>query len=110
MTASNIPVLSLPPHFQIAFLQGIADGDGWTSIRTLEAGISTTTNQTLIDKIMTNLGIESKIYGNDVRIIKKKALEKKPAFIKQILAKGAQKAQLIAQKTIRQVKQKMGLT
>ena len=41
---------------------------------------------------------------------KKKALEKKPAFIKQILAKGAQKAQLIAQKTIRQVKQKMGLT
>jgi tryptophanyl-tRNA synthetase len=40
---------------------------------------------------------------------KRNALEKKPAYIKQILAKGAQKAQPMAQKTLQQAKQKMGL-
>lgn len=40
---------------------------------------------------------------------KKKALEKKPAYIKKILDQGAQKAQPMAQKTIQQAKQKMGL-
>ena len=40
---------------------------------------------------------------------KKKGLEKKPAYVKEILQDGAQKARPIAQKTIQQVKQKMGL-
>jgi tryptophanyl-tRNA synthetase len=40
---------------------------------------------------------------------RKKTLEKKPNQIKKILTKGAQQAQTIAQKTLQQVKQKMGL-
>lgn len=40
---------------------------------------------------------------------KKKALVKKPAYLKQILAKGAQEARPMAQKKLQQVKQKMGL-
>ena len=40
---------------------------------------------------------------------KKKALEKKPAYIKKILQDGAKKAQPMAQKTLQQAKQKMGL-
>lgn len=40
---------------------------------------------------------------------KKKALEKKPAYVKKILQDGAKKARPMAQKTIQQVKQKMGL-
>jgi len=40
---------------------------------------------------------------------KKKALEQKPAYVKKILDQGAKKAQAIAQKTLKQVKQKMGL-
>ena len=40
---------------------------------------------------------------------KKKALEKKPAYIKKILDQGAQKARPMAQKILAQVKQKMGL-
>ncbi|OPL11987.1 MAG: tryptophan--tRNA ligase [Firmicutes bacterium ML8_F2] len=40
---------------------------------------------------------------------KKRALEKKPAFIKKVLNDGAKKARLLAQKTLKQVKQKMGL-
>lgn len=39
----------------------------------------------------------------------KKALEKKPSYIKNILDQGAQKARPLAQKTLQQVKQKMGL-
>jgi len=41
---------------------------------------------------------------------KKKALEKKPAQIKKILDDGAKKARPMAQKTLAQVKQKMGLS
>jgi len=40
---------------------------------------------------------------------KKRVLEKKPAEIKKILTQGAQKARPMAQKTIQQAKQKMGL-
>lgn len=40
---------------------------------------------------------------------KKKALEKKPSYVKKVLQDGAKKAQPIAQKTLAQVKQKMGL-
>jgi len=40
---------------------------------------------------------------------KKKALEKRPDYIKKILQDGAKKARPIAQKTIQQAKQKMGL-
>jgi len=39
----------------------------------------------------------------------KKTLEKKPSYIKNILDQGAQKARPLAQKTLQQVKQKMGL-
>jgi len=40
---------------------------------------------------------------------KKRALEKKPAYVKKIIQDGAKKAQPIAQKTLKQAKQKMGL-
>ena len=40
---------------------------------------------------------------------KKKALEKKPAYIKKVLSEGAQQARTTAQKTLKQVKQKMEL-
>jgi len=40
---------------------------------------------------------------------KKKVLDKKPDYVKKVLADGAKKAQPMAQKTIQQVKQKMGL-
>ncbi len=40
---------------------------------------------------------------------RKKALEKKPAYIKKILDDGAKKARPMAQKTLKQVKEKIGL-
>ncbi len=40
---------------------------------------------------------------------KKKALDKKPAYVKKILADGLKKARPLAQKTLKQTKQKMGL-
>jgi len=40
---------------------------------------------------------------------KKKALDKKPAYVKKVLADGLQKIRPLAQKTLKQAKQKMGL-
>ena len=37
-------ILSLPPEWRIAFIQGLADGDGWASVKAFATAISTSTN------------------------------------------------------------------
>jgi hypothetical protein len=68
-------LLHLPPSSRIAFIQGIADGDGYASLKKQWTGISSEHNQKIIQTILSSLGIESRVYDIEIRITKKKSLE-----------------------------------
>jgi hypothetical protein len=49
-------------------LQGLADGDGYASIRAFNAGIATKTNQRFICRLLESLDIHSDVQETKVRI------------------------------------------
>ncbi|MHA2142903.1 MAG: LAGLIDADG family homing endonuclease [Candidatus Thorarchaeota archaeon] len=69
-------VLSMPEEARLAFLQGLADGDGYASIKNMNAGIATKTNQDFVQKLLRSFGIESSKYPNKVQFHMKEHLER----------------------------------
>ncbi len=67
-------VFSLDESLRVAFLRGIADGDGYASIRSFTAGVATKVNGSFIQKLLDSLEIESKPYENGVLISKDEAI------------------------------------
>ncbi|MHA1965193.1 MAG: LAGLIDADG family homing endonuclease [Candidatus Thorarchaeota archaeon] len=63
-------ILSMPRDYRIAFLQGLADGDGYASIKTFRVGIATKTNQDFIKQLLSTFEIQSKIEKTKV-VVKK---------------------------------------
>lgn len=53
-------VLKSPKDFQIWFIQGIADSDGFIDLQASQAGIITQPNTELIKHVLENLGVNSK--------------------------------------------------
>ena len=68
-------ILKMPTQERIAYVQGVADGDGYASVRGLKAGISTKYNKKMLGRILTSLGIEAAHGSNDVQIRRKRALK-----------------------------------
>jgi hypothetical protein len=52
-------ILSMSHDYRVAFLQGLADGDGYASIKTFRVGIASKTNQEFIRQLLSNLEIQS---------------------------------------------------
>jgi hypothetical protein len=67
--------LLTPPHqHRIAFLQGVADGDGWASIRDQCIGIYAGPNILLIQDLLQSLSVHSETDGKRVRIRTQKGI------------------------------------
>jgi len=63
-------VLSIPRRARRALTQGIADGDGYVSVNSQYAALSTKVNQSLFRKLLRSFNIESSETKKDVRILK----------------------------------------
>ena len=63
-------ILNMPYDWKAAFIQGLADGDGYASIPKFAAGIATTTNEEFFAKLLSSVGIESTA-GYDRVLIRK---------------------------------------
>ncbi len=63
-------ILNMPHEWRVAFIQGLADGDGYASIPKFAAGIATTTNEEFFAKLLSSVGIESTA-GYDRVLIRK---------------------------------------
>jgi len=61
-------ILNLPHDYRVAFLQGLADGDGYASIRSFNAGIATLTNHTFLNRLLNTFNIFPTIEKSKVRI------------------------------------------
>jgi hypothetical protein len=61
-------ILRMPYDWRVAFIQGLADGDGWASIRGFSTGISTLPNREFIKKLFTSLGIVTKCEERKVTV------------------------------------------
>ena len=69
-------ILDLPHEWRIAFIQGLADGDGYASIPRFDTAITTTTNEAFFAKLLTSVGIESTTGDNRARMKKYKDIVK----------------------------------
>ena len=63
-------ILNMPHEWRVAFIQGLADGDGHASMPRFDTAINTTTNEELFKKLLSSIGIES-IAGDNRAKIKK---------------------------------------
>ncbi|OLS30950.1 MAG: hypothetical protein ThorAB25_06690 [Candidatus Thorarchaeota archaeon AB_25] len=61
-------ILNLPHDYRVAFLQGLADGDGYASIRSFNAGIATLTNHTFLNELLNTFNIFPTVEKTKVRI------------------------------------------
>ena len=71
----NVPIkadwiLNIPQDWKVAFIQGLADGDGYTSIPRFDTGIATITNQEFFAELLASIGIESTTGDKRTRIKK----------------------------------------
>jgi len=71
----NVPIkadwiLDMPHDWKAAFIQGLADGDGYASIPRFDTGIATTTNEEPIAKLLLSVGIESTTGDDRAKISK----------------------------------------
>ena len=69
----NVPIKSewipdMPHEWKVAFIQGLADGDGHASIRRFDAAINTTTNEKFFSKLLLSVGVASTYGDNRARI------------------------------------------
>ncbi|MHA1881907.1 MAG: hypothetical protein ACTSUO_02550 [Candidatus Thorarchaeota archaeon] len=53
-------ILKMPSSLRVAFIQGLADGDGHASIRAFDTGIATKTNKRFIQDLLASLNIHSR--------------------------------------------------
>jgi hypothetical protein len=63
-------ILSMPNEWKIAFIQGLADGDGYASIPKFATAITTTTNDEFFANLLASVGIQASAVG-DRAIIRK---------------------------------------
>ncbi len=82
-TKSDTPIssqwiITMPRNLQIAFLQGVADGDGYAMNKAVRVGISSKSNKEFLVAVLKSLGIESTISkgANSVFIEKGSEIEK----------------------------------
>jgi hypothetical protein len=68
-------ILKMPRALIVPFLQGIADGDGYASVRGLNAGIGTKHNKEFFQLLLSVFGIDSLDGGTGIVITRKKSLE-----------------------------------
>ena len=69
-------VLSMPLDYRVAFLQGLADGDGYASIKAFRIGIGSKTNQEFIRRLLSTFEIQSKMEKTKVVIKKHECIHK----------------------------------
>ena len=61
-------ILNLTNDYRVAFLQGLADGDGYASVRSFNAGIATLTNHTFLTNLLNTFRIFPTVEKTKVRI------------------------------------------
>lgn len=69
-------VLNMPHDHRVAFLQGLADGDGYASIKAFRVGIGSKTNQDFIRKLLSTFEIQSVMEKTKVVIKKHEHIRK----------------------------------
>ena len=92
-TKANDPVemewvFSLDEELRVALLRGIADGDGFASIRSFHTGISTKVNKPFIGKLLKSMDIKSGRYSNGVNILTTDAIRRAEAIKIFLAAEG----------------------
>lgn len=63
-------ILTAPKTHRIAFLQGVADGDGYVSVNSQYVGLSTKCNQRFYQKLLKTFQIKSRTTPKDVTVNK----------------------------------------
>ena len=61
-------IMNMPREYRVAFLQGLADGDGHASIKANRLGIASKTNQEFIRQLFSSLDIHSSLGKTKVEI------------------------------------------
>jgi hypothetical protein len=69
-------ILRMNPELIVPFLQGVADGDGHASVRSLTAGIATKYNKKSYKALLNIFGIQTVDGGGGIIIAKKESLKK----------------------------------
>ncbi len=69
----NVPIkadwiLDMPHDWKVAFIQGLADGDGHASIPRFDTAIATITNKEFFAKLLVSVGIESRFSDHHVKV------------------------------------------
>ncbi|MHA1662446.1 MAG: hypothetical protein ACTSVR_04230 [Candidatus Thorarchaeota archaeon] len=69
----NVPIkadwiLDMPHDWKVAFIQGLADGDGHASIPRFDTAIATITNKEFFAKLLVSIGIESRFSDYHVKV------------------------------------------
>lgn len=59
-------ILRMPRDYRVAFLQGLADGDGYASIKTNRVGIASKPNREFIKRLLSTFEIHSKMENTKV--------------------------------------------
>ena len=67
-------ILDAPESVRIAFLQGLADGDGHASVTNQEVGVASICNQHLIGMLLQSLGVKSRPRNTGVLVRNKEAV------------------------------------
>ena len=68
-------ILKMPQNMIASFLQGVADGDGYASVRSLNAGFGTKHNKKFFQRLLSVFGIDSLDGGTGIVIVKNKSLK-----------------------------------
>ena len=63
-------ILDMPHEWKVAFIQGLADGDGHASIPRFDTAIATETNKKFLADLLSSVGIESRFTDHHVKIAK----------------------------------------
>lgn len=61
-------ILEMPHDWKVAFIQGLADGDGHASIPRFDTAIATNTNKKFFKKLLSSVGIASRFTDHHVKI------------------------------------------
>jgi hypothetical protein len=67
-------ISQIPQELIVPFLQGVADGDGYASVRSLNAGIGTKHNKEFFQALLSIFGIDSRDGGTGIEIARTKSL------------------------------------
>ncbi|MFW9848836.1 MAG: hypothetical protein ACFFF4_06830 [Candidatus Thorarchaeota archaeon] len=69
-------ILRMPHEWRVAFIQGLADGDGWASIKGFTTGIATEPNQEFVRDLFKTFGINSIFSDRSVSVGKHSEIQK----------------------------------